>query len=156
MAKGGTTGPNGGASFNFDGKAIADAIVMGCADGTANALIVLQRELRNSLSKPGGGRKHDNLPRRSSAPGRPPAAQTGFLRNSWQSGQPTRIARGRTLGWALGSPVPYARGLEFGTRRIFPRPYLRPAIRAILPQVGKLMSDAIMRRLAPFNARRHT
>lgn len=156
MAKGGTTGPNGGASFNFDGKAIADAIVMGCADGTAATIIVLQRELRINLSKPGGGRKHDGLRYRSSAPGRPPAVQTGLLRNSWQSGQPTRIARGRTLGWMIGSPVRYARALEFGKRGLFPRPYLRPAIRAILPQVGKLMADAIMRRLAPFNARRRT
>lgn len=151
MAKG-SMGKNGGATTNFDGKALADAVVLGTAEGALASILTLQRQIRADLSRPGTGRKHSGLKYRSSAPGRAPAVQTGFLRNSWQVGQPKRVASGRTLGWVIGSPVPYARGLEFGTRHIFPRPYLRPAIRKLLPEIGNIFHRMIMRRLQPFGA----
>lgn len=151
MAKG-SMGKNGGATTNFDGKALAEAVVLGTAEGALASLITLQRNVHLQLSQPGTGKKHAGLRYRSSAPGRSPAVQTGMLRRSWQVGQPKRVASGRVLGWVLGSPIKYARGLEFGTRRIFPRPYLRPAIRKLLPQIGDIFSRSIWRRLKPFGA----
>ena len=136
MAKGGKSGPAGGASFNFDGKAIADALVTGCAQGTLIGLIQLQREIKATLSQAGTGTLWPGSRYRSSAPGRPPAVQTGHLRRSWQVGQPARVAAGRRLGWSIGSNVPYAKTLEFGSVRIFPRPYLRPAMRTIAKTLG--------------------
>jgi len=136
VAKGGKSGPAGGASFNFDGKAIADALVTGCAQGTLIGLIQLQREIKATLSQAGTGTLWPGSRYRSSAPGRPPAVQTGHLRRSWQVGQPARVAAGRRLGWSIGSNVPYAKTLEFGSVRIFPRPYLRPAMRTIAKTLG--------------------
>lgn len=153
MAKGSNMGKGGGASFSFDAKAMNEALVMGCAKATLETLLLVQRDLRLTLSKPGTGKKYSGLRNRSSAPGRPPAAQTGFLRNSWQTGKPSRFASGRRIGWSLGSPVPYARMLEFGTSRIFPRPYLRPALRAIVPLVPKVFNAALSDALKPFNVR---
>ena len=136
MAKGGKSGPAGGASFNFDGKAIADAIVTGCAQGTLISLIKLQREVKMTLSQAGTGQLWPGSRYRSSAPGRPPAVQTGHLRRSWQVGQPSRVAAGRRLGWKIGSNLPYAKTLEFGSARIFARPYLRPSIRKVAKTIG--------------------
>ena len=147
MAKGGKSGPGGGASFNFDAKAIVDAIVTGCAQGTLMGLQQLQREIKTTLSRAGTGIKHPGLPRRSSAPGFPPVSQTGNLRRSWQTGQPQRVAAGRRLGWAIGSNQPYARRLEFGIG-IFARPYLRPSIRTISKTIGKTVQEAIGQQLA--------
>ena len=143
MAKGGSKGPAGGASFNFDGKAIADAIVTGCATGTLKALIQLQREIKVTLSQPGTGTLWPGSRYRSSAPGRPPAVQTGHLRRSWQVGQPARVTGPRRLGWSIGSNVRYAKTLEFGSARIFARPYLRPSIRKVAATLGQVVKAEI-------------
>jgi hypothetical protein len=143
VAKDGKSGPAGGASFNFDGKAIADAIVTGCAQGTLMGLQQLQREVKTTLSQAGTGIKWPGLPTRSSAPGRPPVSQTGNLRRSWQTGQPQRVAADRRLGWSIGSNQPYAKLLEFGSARIFSRPYLRPSIRTIAKTLGATVSAQI-------------
>lgn len=60
---------------------------------------------------------------RASAPGQPPAVDTGTLRASinYYYDKPTRIC-------LVGTPVEYAGDLEFGTKRIKPRPYFRPAV----------------------------
>jgi hypothetical protein len=143
VAKGSKTGPSGGASFNFDRRMIAEAIVTGCATGTLRGLIQLQSEIKTTLSQAGSGTKHPGLRYRSSAPGRPPAVQTGHLRRSWQTGQPKRLTAARRLGWSIGSNLRYAAALEFGTARIFSRPYLRPSIREISETLGQTMQNAI-------------
>jgi hypothetical protein len=146
VAKGGKSGPAGGASFNFDGKAIADALVTGCAQGTLIGLIQLQREIKVTLSQAGTGTLWPGSRYRSSAPGRPPAVQTGHLRRSWQVGQPQRVAADRRLGWSIGSNQPYARRLEFGIG-VFARPYLRPSIRTIAKTLGLTVRSQINKAL---------
>lgn len=64
---------------------------------------------------------------RASAPGQPPAVDTGMLRRSMQidvSRLKERNPRGR-----VGTNVNYAKGLEYGTRKVRPRPYFRPVAR---------------------------
>lgn len=100
----------------------------------------LQAEVKRELSKPGTGTTYTTkfftrgrgegrlvipygkrVPHTASAPGNPPAVDTGRLRASiaWQ-----RISKYRRV---VGTNVIYAPYLELGTDRIKPRPFLRPA-----------------------------
>ena len=62
---------------------------------------------------------------RASAPGQPPAPDTGHLRRSIQYEIYKR--RHHVFG-IVGTSVPYGKWLEFGTRRMKPRPFARPAL----------------------------
>lgn len=75
--------------------------------------------VKKLLSTPGAGEVYGN--HQASAPGDPPAVDTGRLRSSYdfQTG-PDYVD--------IGSNVEYAPYLEFGTRTIAPRPHLRRAV----------------------------
>ncbi len=142
MAKGGKSGPAGGASWDFDGEKMQSAIAAGAADGALRMMLEIQDQIRANLKKTGGGKKYWGMPTRSSAPGQPPAAQTGNLRNSWQTGKPRKTIAGSRISWALGSALPYAR-LEFGYGRALPRPYIQPAVDTVGRRAGKIMNAYI-------------
>lgn len=83
------------------------------------------------LSQAGTGAQYG--PHRASAPGDPPAVNTGLLRQSVTAAQLS------PLSWGVGlASVPYPDGgattsevgvfLEYGTRTILPRPFMRPAL----------------------------
>ncbi len=143
-------GPNGGARFKFDRDAIVTAIVEGCSNGAEDVIIRVQANIRKNLARPGTGIWHPGAIARSSAPGKPPATQTGRLQNAWQA-KPKRFGKGRTIGWVLGvGRVPYARILEFGGKtgrnkstKIAERPYLRPALIAVLPEAATIFAGYI-------------
>ena len=111
--------------------------------------------LRAKYSTPGTGRKHPNLPFASSAPGQPPAAQTGELKNSIRvsvSRVPGRSAASGQFVKGFGETVvkisttlPYAAQLEFGTdsggKGIGARPAWTPVNRSFA--TGTLVSLAI-------------
>ena len=91
-------------------------------------------DLRETLSQPGRGREYGN--HRASAPGDPPAVQTGTLRNAvharmvdpltWEIGVAGGVKH-PTSGEAVGKIALY---LEFGTRTLAPRPFVRPTLDA--------------------------
>lgn len=96
--------------------------------------------VRVRLSTPGTGRvyRRGKVAHRASAPGEPPAVDTGRLRSAtaYRVGM---TGTGRTyvdVGVSRagrgggGKGLVYAPMLEFGTRRMRPRPYLRPTIEA--------------------------
>lgn len=103
----------------------------------------MEKEIKMSM-KAGSGRMYGK--HRASAPGEPPAVDTGRLRGSistnWSG---SGMAKGSTEGVArgedgvgqpdakedmftvvVGTNVPYASFLEFGTRNMAPRPFMRP------------------------------
>ena len=105
-------------------------------------------ELRNAailvLSKDGTGRRYKRGKSGwhiASAPGQPPAPDTGNLRRNWRqlvlaefNGQ----GAGIRIRMRIKSDMPYSEFLEKGTRKMAPRPYKQrirdkaePAIRAI-------------------------
>jgi hypothetical protein len=151
---GGTGNPNGGARYKFDRNAIVAAIVEGCSAGAEDCILQVQREIRANLSKPGSGVWHAGNPARSSAPGQPPATQTGRLQSAWQA-KPQRWGIGRTIGWALGvGRVPYARILEYGGKtgrnnatKIEARPYVRPAVATVQAKAVRIFAGYIERSL---------
>lgn len=101
---------------------------------------VLRNEIVEQLSQPGKGRTYEferefqtangirqvgarrSAPHTASAPGDPPAVDTGRLRQSITA---LKIGPGH---WRVGTNVKYAIFLEFGTRRIAPRPFVRTAV----------------------------
>lgn len=63
-------------------------------------------------------------PHRASAPGQPPASDTG---GSGLLGSIDTTTLDRGFAAEIGTGIEYARYLEFGTDRNAPRPFLRPA-----------------------------
>ena len=91
-------------------------------------------DLRETLSQPGRGVTRNG--HTASAPGDPPAVQTGTLRNSVQAVQVDPLTwevgvagktKHPTSGEAVGKIALY---LEFGTRTLAPRPFVRPTLDA--------------------------
>lgn len=79
----------------------------------------------------------------ASAPGDPPALDTGNLRKTIQLARPQRITRANYVGWRIGIAAIYARALEYGYRRLLPRPYVRP----VLQQMRTLSLRMVRNRL---------
>lgn len=101
----------------------------------------LRAEIYNVLeqSQHGRGVHYSSNPRRSSAPGDPPARQTGRLQESIAILQ---RATPQTLEAAVGPrpqsftrTAPYPVFLEFGTRRMAPRPFVRRGLTAFRSKV---------------------
>lgn len=84
----------------------------------------VQGEAVRSLKQTGGGRQYGR--HRASAPGQPPATDTGRLAASIRE-----ELRQDSIGLVevIGTDVDYALPLELGTRDIEPRPFLRPSLR---------------------------
>lgn len=77
---------------------------------------------------PGGGARTGRIygEHQASAPGEPPAEDTGALRASIEAR--VNISGGNVIGEIGTRSVPYAAELEFGTSRVEPRPFLRPTV----------------------------
>lgn len=103
-------------------------------DTVAQATVVLQTGLKQMLSKPGRGRMGKQT--RASAPGDPPAAQTGHLRGSVQVDL-SRLQESNPRGRA-GTNVNYGLFLELGTRKMAPRPWARPTARKFRPIIKQM------------------
>lgn len=87
----------------------------------------------------GSGIHYPGNPRRSSAPGEPPARQTGRLQESiavLSRAQPDRLEA--TVGprpQAFTRSAPYPVFLEFGTVRMAPRPFVGVGLRGFRAKV---------------------
>jgi len=68
----------------------------------------------------------------ASAPGQPPATDTGMLMASGKGIYPDQQGLFTVTGWANWSTA-YARFLELGTEKMAPRPYARPALDTCAP-----------------------
>lgn len=130
-------------------------------EGNNAFLLVLARSLRVQLGKRGSGRVYrvakgrkrgKNLRARgkhqASAPGEPPAPDTGTLRRSWQIGhEDNRVEKYAEENWMkigirFGSALHYAR-IDGGYGRVKPRPYIEPTLRAIRDLHAVAMQRAI-------------
>lgn len=121
-------------------------------------MVIVGRSLRAQLSKKGSGRvyrigagrKRGKTLRargyhRASAPGEPPAADTGLLRRSWQVGDGAvvrKYGREERLGIILGSPLKYAR-IEKRFGRVAARPYIMPTLKSVSDLFEPTMQRAL-------------
>lgn len=108
------------------------------------------------LSTPGGGHTYTTrfytdsqgrvrpwghrTPHTASAPGKPPAVDTGLLRSSYTFQVGSAVAGAYV---DVGTSIKYAPFLEFGTVRMKPRPHLRPAIVTVQKDIGKTVARDI-------------
>lgn len=108
----------------------------------------LRAEVFNLVEETSGERsgiKYPGLPRRSSAPGEPPAYQFGRLAESiavLSRATPSELVS--TVGprpEAFVGRAPYPVYLEFGTRRMRPRPFMRPGLAAFRDKVRGAIAD---------------
>lgn len=124
-----------GVKLDLDAAAVrrlGDAVA---GDMLEAAGFILVADIKNSFS--GGGGEYsepasgetyyrgvnNDIEHVASAPGQPPAVDTGRLRASIDSVRPS--GEPRVL---IGTPFDYAAYMEFGTKRIKPRPFFRPAV----------------------------
>lgn len=102
--------------------------------------------LRNSamtvLGQDGSGRRYRNG-HVASAPGQPPAPDTGNLRRNWREqsfAQANGLGRGVDIRLRITSDVPYAKYLEFGTRKMAPRPFREKIRSKARPEIESLFA----------------
>ena len=122
---------NAGGQFQKPDEAMRKAVARGLA---AWGLLITARAKEFVLSGPKTGRVYGS--HQASAPGQPPASDTGRLVSSirWEF-------TGSRLAIRLIAGTVYASYLEFGTSIMAPRPFLRRAIRETEEQ-GKALINA--------------
>jgi phage gpG-like protein len=148
--------------FVFDKNGYMDAIVRGAYFGLVQLGRELQGEIRKELSQPGTGRHHTawGLKYRSSAPGKPPAVQSGRLRNSWLAASRPRVSND-SMTIKVSSKLPYARILQYGGHagrgrrtKIEPRPYLNRPFNTVTEWAPWVLRDKIFDRFDIINQRK--
>lgn len=166
------------ASFTWRGGSpdeTSEALHEGVVQGMVGVALVMQKLVRKQLSQRGTGRRYRissgkkrgrNLRARgwhqASAPGEPPAANTGRLRASWTLIPPPKVGaattqdqgfayieqtRNKSTLYTLGTNLVYARAMEYGYGKIAPRPYIRPVLKAVEPKVEEIMRKMMARTL---------
>lgn len=105
----------------------------------------LVRAAKLQLSKPGTGREYrrkGGKVHKASAPGQPPAVDTGALRNSIGMGVVGGVVR-------VGSGLAKAPLLEFGTLDdggvLAPRPFMRPALEDARAAMGQVTTGELQK-----------
>lgn len=112
----------------------------------AAAILRDYREARKAKGKVGRGGTLRSLGfHKASAPGRPPAVDTGNLRRTWQVGfdraRPQAVGSKRVI--RAGSNAKYARRLEYGGGSLAARPYVGPSLAKIAPTVRPLVAQRV-------------
>ena len=86
------------------------------------AVNILQNKAFQVLGKNGNARQYGS--HRASAPGEPPAPNTGNLRRNWRKLVLTeQHLNGLRITCRIKSDMPYSEYLEKGTSKMAPRPY---------------------------------
>lgn len=101
------------------------------------AVNVMRNKTLDVLGHDGHGRKYGQ--HTASAPGEPPAPDTGNLRRRWRQYVLSQTnSKGAEITCRLKSDVKYAAKLEKGSTRIKPRPFTDKIIEEALPEINAL------------------
>lgn len=128
-------------TFSFDPSSVLRGLAAAKAEYNRRAkraitlgVLFFEREVKKELSKPGTGRSYPRGRKVhiASAPGEPPAVDTGQLRASI-----THLVEVEFLKYVghVGSNLDKATHLEFGTKNMAARPFLRTTLARIQPQL---------------------
>ena len=129
--------------FKFHNAAINALFEKKATAGLTRAALWAVGEIKRSF-KPGTGAEYPRGGKihRASAPGQPPAVDTGRLRASITHEMQTE---GQRVTARVGTNVEYAKELEFGTRRIAARPFLRPILTARKAELVEQFAKGVKR-----------
>lgn len=136
-------------------------------DAIRKGALMIRRTATTSIREPGTGALYTHRfytdasgvvrpltgvgrpPHRASAPGHPPASDTGTLLGSVEA-----VPFDGGLAYEIGSRLAYGQFLEFGTSKMAARPWLTPAWdkhkNEIVNVVGREMNSALKRFYRPF------
>jgi len=122
--------------IDFDTPFIMGEIKEAVVRGVSATNFELQSRIKIKLSQPGSGHPRKNGTR-ASAPGEPPAPDTGDLKRSFSGAGVTRVikqitqVKGRVRQGAPHKTKKYAFALEYGysPRNLEPRPFIGPVVR---------------------------
>ena len=104
------------------------------------AVNVLQNKAFEVLGQNGRGRRYGR--HTASAPGDPPAPDTGNLRRNWRKFVlASEAPQGVRITARIKSDMPYAEFLEQGTRNMAPRPYKERVRQAARPEIEGIYSS---------------
>ena len=102
---------------------------------------ILRNAALEVLGHDGSGRVYKNG-RVASAPGQPPAPQSGSLRDNWQEQQlVSGNGGGIRIIMKIRSDMYYAKFLDPGTRYIAQRPYIEPIKQKAKPAIASLFAS---------------
>ncbi len=106
------------------------------------AALVLENSWKLVLSKPGGGRSYTRGGKQhiASAPGQPPAVDTGKLRQSIGHGTVGGVMR---VGTGLVYALPLEYGYKYASHTLLPRPHARPALAAARKEMGEVVAGTL-------------
>lgn len=94
--------------------------------------------------------KNRSIKHQASAPGEPPATDTGRLVNSIVGD--AKVVGKQVQGF-LEARTSYAGYLEFGTRRMAARPFMTPSVMKNRDRAIALMRDAVQRKASSFRTK---
>lgn len=120
-------------TVKFDQKQVASEIKEGSRDLIREVAFAIEAQLKLLMTGPKSGRQYVRRGRvhTASAPGEPPAVDTGDLIGSIDTSFPSPTEA------VISIPVEYAEALEFGTSRMAARPFVRPAVDGVLRRFGQ-------------------
>lgn len=129
------------AALNKRSKRVQKAIM----SATFKAAVKVQNRARTKILKgPKSGRvyrKSKTVNHQASAPGEPPANDTGNLQSS------IKVVKGEFVQGVANAEVQvsakYAADLEFGTKKMEARPYLMPSFLELKDEIQKGLRDAL-------------
>lgn len=113
--------------------AAARAVVRGTESVRAEAIKLILRTAKTGRLYLRGAVVHQ-----ASAPGEPPASDTGRLVNSIR----TTYSADKLVGTVVAG-TEYAPALEYGTQRMEPRPFMRPALAAKRDEIERRLERAV-------------
>lgn len=105
--------------------------------------VLLRNQVVADIGKAGTGRTYyrkGHGAHTASAPGDPPAPDSGSYRNTFTFAVKPMPGRGEVSVYTPDKRGPW---LEFGTRKIAPRPHLRPATEKIKDKIPAILVAAI-------------
>ncbi len=114
---------------------ISHAVFKGVADVESEAKKSIQRGGKSGIVYQ---RYNPKRTHRSSAPGEPPASDTGYLVNNIK-----RRMDSDKLGGEVRSRADYSKFLEFGTSKMLPRPFMFPALEKNRGKIKQRIEKAV-------------
>jgi len=124
--------------------------------GLLGAIALMVGDAKRSVARgPKTGRiymkgKNRNIRHQASAPGEPPATDTGKLVSSIVGD--AKVVDKQVQGF-LEARTAYAGYLEFGTRKMAARPFMTPAVMRNRDRAIALMRDAVQRKASGFRTK---
>lgn len=138
-------------SVSFDSGAILAAVRQAAMRGVVRGTESVRNEaITLILNSPKTGRvyRRRGVEHQASAPGEPPASDTGRLVGSIR----TSYSESELAGTVTAS-TDYAAHLEYGTQRMEPRPFMRPALASRRDAIERDIQREVARAVEEFTRR---